>query len=130
MNSVQRSIVLSINLLERKCSPRPIPLPSWLLPSVILIMHTLCVCVGGRIVSHALLFVTPWTVDSRGPLSMLFSRQKYWSGLPFTPPEDLLNPGIDPLSPALTGRFFTTGPPGKTTKSISRNRLEYLVLLP
>ena len=59
---------------------------------------------------------------------MGFSRQKYWSGLPFLPPEDLLNPGIDPLFPALTGRFFTNGPPGKT-KSVLRNRLEHLNLL-
>ena len=46
----------------------------------------------------------------------LFSRQEYWSGLPFLPPGDLPNPGIEPLSPVsleLAGRFFTTEPPGK-----------------
>ena len=46
----------------------------------------------------------------------LFSRQKYWSGLPFLPPGDLPNLGIkplSPLSPELAGRFFTTEPPGK-----------------
>ena len=48
-----------------------------------------------------------------GPLSMEFSRQEYWSGLPFPPSGDLPNPGIKPLSPALTGGFFTTEPPGK-----------------
>ena len=45
----------------------------------------------------------------------LFSRQEYWSGLPFLPPGDIPNPGIEPLSPVsleLTGRFFTTEPPG------------------
>ena len=45
-----------------------------------------------------------------------FSRQKYWSGLPFPPPGDLLDPGIEPkfpASPELPGRFFTTVPPGK-----------------
>ena len=63
------------------------------------------------------LFVTPWTIGGQTPLSMGFSRQEYWSGLPFpTPPGDLPNPGIEPaspVSPALTGRFFTTEPPGK-----------------
>ena len=47
------------------------------------------------------------------PLSMGFSRQEYWSGLPFPPPGDLLNPGIKPGSPALGGGFFTPVPPGK-----------------
>ena len=47
------------------------------------------------------LFVTPWTVAHQAPLSMGFSRQEYWSGLPFPSPEDLLNPGVEPGSPAL-----------------------------
>ena len=50
------------------------------------------------------------------PLSMEFSRQEYWSGLPFPTPGDLSNSGIEPVSlasPALAGRFFTTVPPGK-----------------
>ena len=55
----------------------------------------------------------PWTVAHQAPLSMKFSRQEYWSGLPFPPPGDLPNPGTEPPSPALTGRFFTTEPPGK-----------------
>ena len=49
---------------------------------------------------------------------MRFSRQEYWSGLPFLSPGDLPNPGIEPtslVSPALTGGFFTTEPPGKPT---------------
>ena len=58
-------------------------------------------------------FVTPWTVARQAPLSMGFSRQGYWRGLPFPPPGDLSNPGIEPVSPALAGRFFTTEPPGK-----------------
>ena len=45
--------------------------------------------------------------------SMEFSRQEYWSGLPFPSPEDLPDPVIKPVSPALVGRFFTTEPPGK-----------------
>ena len=60
------------------------------------------------------LFVTPWTVACQAPLSMEFSRQEYWSGLPFLSPGELPNPGIDPTSPiapTLAGRFFTTEPP-------------------
>ena len=59
------------------------------------------------------LFVTPWTVAHQAPLSMVFPRQEYWSGLPFSPPGDLPDPGIEPvslMSPALAGGFFTTGP--------------------
>ena len=48
------------------------------------------------LVSHVGLFVTPWTVAYHAPLSMGFSRQEYWSGLPFPSPEDLPDPGIDP----------------------------------
>ena len=57
-----------------------------------------------------------WTVAHQAPLSMEFSRQKYWSGLPFPTPGDLPDPRIEPLSPAspaLAGRFFTSAPPGK-----------------
>ena len=49
----------------------------------------------------------------QAPLSMGFSRQEHWSGLPFPSPGDLTNPGIEPTSPALAGEFFTTEPPGK-----------------
>ena len=60
-------------------------------------------------------FVTPWTVSRQALMSMGFSGQEYWSGLPCPPPEDLPNPRIKPESPALAGRFFTpfTEPPGK-----------------
>ena len=58
------------------------------------------------------LFVTPWTIAHQTHLSMEFSRQEYWSGMPFLPP-DLPNPGIKPASPALVGGFFTTEPPLK-----------------
>ena len=49
------------------------------------------------------LFATPWTVAHQAPLSMDFSRQEYWSGLPFPSLEDLPIPGIEPISPALAG---------------------------
>ena len=59
-------------------------------------------------------FVTPWTVARQTPLSIRFPRQEYWSGLPFRPPRDLLDPGIKPVFPALQLGFFTTEPLGKT----------------
>ena len=52
--------------------------------------------------------VAPWTVAHQVPLSMGFSRQEYWSGVPFPPPGDLPDPETEPASPALAGRFFTT----------------------
>ena len=55
-------------------------------------------------------FATSWIVAHQAPLSMEFSNQQYWSGLPFPPPGDLLDPGIKPTclaSPALAGKFFT-----------------------
>ena len=58
-------------------------------------------------------FATPWTVAHQAPLSVGFPRQEYWSGLPFPSPGDLSHPGIEPTSPVLAGRFFTTEPPGK-----------------
>ena len=58
-------------------------------------------------------FVTPWTLAHQAPLSMEFSRQEYWSGLAFPTPGDLPDLGIEPASPSLAGRFFTTVPPGK-----------------
>ena len=51
--------------------------------------------------SRIRLFVTPWTVAYHAPPSMGFSRQEYWSGLPFPSPGDLPDPGIEPGSPAL-----------------------------
>ena len=51
--------------------------------------------------SHVQLFATPWTTAYQAPLSMGFSRQEYWNGLPFPSPGDLPNPGIEPRSPAL-----------------------------
>ena len=61
-------------------------------------------------------FESPWTVACQTPLSMGFSRQEYWSGLPFLIHGDLPNPRIEPVSsvsPALAGKFFTTEPYGK-----------------
>ena len=63
--------------------------------------------------SRVLLFATPCTVAYQAPLSMGFSRQEYWSGLPFPSPGDLPNPGIEPRSPALEPDALTSEPPGK-----------------
>jgi len=69
-----------------------------------------CACVLSSF-SRVRLFVTPWTVGCQAPLSMGFSRQEYWGGLPFPSPGDLPDPGIEPASltsPALVGGFFIT----------------------
>ena len=63
--------------------------------------------------SHAWLFATPWTVAPQALLSMGFSRQEYWSGVPFPSPGDLPDPGIEPRSPALEADTLTSEPPGK-----------------
>ena len=62
-------------------------------------------------------FATPWTARI---LFMRFSRQEYWSGFPFPSPGELPNKGIKPMSPELAGRFFTTEPPGKPGRDVSR----------
>ena len=58
------------------------------------------------------LFVTPWTAAYRAPPSMGFSRQEYWSGLPFPSPGDLPNSGIEPGSPTLQADALPSEPPG------------------
>ena len=67
------------------------------------------------------LSASPWTVAHQACLSMGFPRQEYWSGLPFPPPGDLPDPGMEPMSPAstaLAGRFLTTVPPVKPLLSL------------
>ena len=88
--------------------------------SCTLIIITLSVCVLSRV----WLPVTPWAVAHQAPLSMGFSRQEYWSGLTFPSPGDLPNPGIAPVSlvsPALVGRFFTTGATDNKTVSCAHS---------
>ena len=73
-----------------------------------------------HLLSRVGLFVSPWTVAHQASLSMEFSRQEYYSGLPFPSPGDLPNPGNEPEflePPALAGGFFTTPPPGKPKMS-------------
>ena len=68
------------------------------------------VCVHVKLLSRVRLFATLWTVARQAPLSMGFSRQEYWSGLPFPPPGDLPNPGIEPGSPALQADALSSEP--------------------
>ena len=58
-------------------------------------------------------FATPWTVAHQAPLSMEFSRQEYWSGLPCPSPGDLPDPGIKPRFPASQADALPSEPPGK-----------------
>ena len=89
-----------------------------LLQLVIIIM-----CVQVSVYIHHCCLVTqsclihwdPKDCRQQAPLSMGFSRQEYWSGLPFSSPGDLPNPGIEPKSRALAGGFFTTEPHWKPT---------------
>ena len=64
--------------------------------------------------SHVWLFVIPWTVAYQAPPSLGFSRQEYWSGLPFPSPGDLPNPGIKPGSPVLQADALPSEPSGKS----------------
>ena len=66
-----------------------------------------------KLLSRVRLFATWWTVAYQAPLSMGFSRKKYWSGLPFPSPGDLPDPGIEPGFPTLEADALTSEPPGK-----------------
>ena len=89
-------------------NPCPHNLPWW--------RRLYCCC---SVAESCLTLVTPWTAAHQAPLSMGFSRQEYWSGLPFPPPGNLPNPGIKPTSPALAGGCFTTELPGKPERDFS-----------
>ena len=111
------------------CLSNPFLLGSWMTLGLI--------CV--RVLSYfgcVQFFVTPWTITLQAPLSMGFSSQECWSGLPCPPPGDLSNPGIEPVSltsPALAGGFFTISAtcstrPGTRRVSESRNCCQYYFL--
>ena len=89
-----------------------------------IVAKIVCVCVCARVCVHVStqllscvqLFMAPWTLAYQAPLSLEFSSLEYWSSLPFPPPGDLPDTGIESMclaSPALAGRFFTTVPSGK-----------------
>ena len=76
--------------------------------------HPTLNCVHAKSFSRVRLFATPWTVARLAPLSMGFSRQEYWCGLPCPPPGDLPDPGIEPKSPTLQADSIPSEPPGKS----------------
>ena len=83
--------------------------------------------VNGSVVSDSLL--PPWTKTHQAPLSMGFSRQEYWRGLPCPSPEDLPNPGIEPaslMSPELAGRLFITSATWEAFEKITLSQLKHL----
>ena len=75
-----------------------------------------------------LIFATPWTLGRQASLSMRFSRQKCWRGMPFPSPGDLLHLGIEPMYPALAGGFFTTEPWGKPSARASQFQMAIFIL--
>ena len=83
----------------------------------------------GKLLSHAILFATPCTVAHKAPLSMGFLRQEYQSGLPFPSPRDLSNSGMEPMSSASVGGFFTAESPGKPVSMKSGLRTGFGLVL-
>ena len=79
---------------------------------------SLCVCVC-QLLSCVQLFVTPWTIVCQALLSMEFSKQENWSGLPIPSPRDLHDQGIEPQSPALQADSLPFEPPGKPHYNVS-----------
>ena len=73
-----------------------------------------------KLLSRVRLFATPWTVAYQASPSMGFSRQEYWSGLPFPSPGDLPDPGIELGSPALQADALSSEPPGKPRLQLTR----------
>ena len=76
-------------------------------------MFSILLCVSHSVVPDS--FATPWTAIHQVPLSMRYSRQGYWSGLPFPSPGDLPNPGIEPGSSALQANSLPAELQGKIT---------------
>ena len=89
--------------------PDPGSVPSWVclgklllsFPICVYVCVCVCVCVCVRAQS-CLTLCDPWTITCQAPLSVEFSRQEYWSELPFPPPGDLPDPGIEPASPVVS----------------------------
>ena len=89
-------------------------------------------CVSVKSLSRVQLFATLWTVALHDPLSMGFSRQEYWSGLPCPLPGDLPDPGIEPAplkSPALTDWIFTISATWEVPQSHMKSLLHVVLLL-
>ena len=74
-----------------------------------------------KLLNHVRLFAIPWTVAHQAPPSMGFSREEYWSELPFPSPGDLPDLGIEPSSPALQADALTSEPTGNDTGELNVN---------
>ena len=79
----------------------------------------MCACM--KLLSHVRLIAIPWTVACQAPPFMEFSRQEYWSGLPFPSPGDLPNLGIEPRSPTLQADALPSELPGKMSLQFTPN---------
>ena len=79
--------------------------------------------------SRVRLFATLWTVAYQASPFMGFSKQEYWSGLPFPSPGDLPDPGIEPGPPALEADALTSEPPGKPQKAQRRHQRKLMVVI-
>ena len=102
---------------NKKQAPKPCPHRAYLLEGV-----NAC---AFSVTSNS---ATPWNTAPQAPLSTGFSKQEYWSGLPFLPPGDFPDPGIEPMSPtfpAMAGRFFTTQPPGKSPRGREEDKQDF-----
>ena len=100
--------------LDRVLKSRDITLPTKVhLVKAMIFPVVMYICENVKSLSRARLFATPWTVAYQAPLSMGFSRQEFWSGLPFPSTGDLPNPGIEPGSPTLQTGTLPSEPPGK-----------------
>ena len=107
-NILKFTVFLNVQLCEHK-TIELYPLHGWIVWDVNSFFFIACK------LSCIWLFQTPQTVAHQAPLSMGFSRQEYWSGLPFPSPGDFPDPGTEPMfpvPPALAGIFFTTAPRG------------------
>ena len=103
---------------------------SWKMRMTGWICVALCKQSEVKLLSRVWLFATPWTIACQAP-SMRFSRQEYWSGLPFPSPEDLPNPGIEPGFPALQVDALLSEPPGKPfCKQKGTKKKQQMELLP
>ena len=91
----------------------------------------MCVCVYVCVRAQSWATVsTPWAVALQAPLSVGSPRQEYWSGLPSPSPGDLPNPGIEPMSPALAGRFFTSSTTWQAPPTRQNYRIVTMCLRP
>ena len=104
------------------------PTDSWA-PFSVLLKHIKLYKVKVNSLSRVWLFATPWTVAHKTPPSIEFSRQVYWSGLPFPSPGDLPDPGLESGSPALQTDALPSEPPGKhlNLQGFLQNQVKSLV---